>query len=74
VSVRERLAISEDSYLEVTADGDEVRMRKVVSARPLSDEDPMWELLGSAASGDASTAEDHDRQLAEAEIAGWSES
>jgi len=51
VEVRRRLGIDVDSLLEIRAEGDEVRIRKVGSARPLASEDPIWDLVGTAASG-----------------------
>ncbi len=37
--VRTSLGIDEGSYLEVTEEGEEIRLRKVVPARPLSGDD-----------------------------------
>jgi len=71
---REALGIHDQTYLEVHTSGDEIRLRKVVSVRPLSDEDPIWKLVGVAAGGASDVAADHDRYLAESEIAGWRES
>jgi AbrB family looped-hinge helix DNA binding protein len=70
-AAREALGIGEDSYLEVHTAGDEIRLRKVVSVRPLSNDDPIWRLIGAAAGGVADVGENHDRFSADAEIAGW---
>ena len=74
IELRTALGITEDSYLEVTAEGDEVRLRQVVPVRPLSGDDPIWDLIGSAAGGREDIAREHDRYLAEGEMAGWRES
>lgn len=74
LSARESLGITDRSYLEVTVVGDEIRMRKVVSVKPLGEDDPIWSLVGVARSGRPDVAEQHDRYLAEAEVRGWRES
>lgn len=71
---REALGISEGSYLEVRTQGDELRLRKIVAVRPLGEDDPIWALIGAAAGGSADVSQEHDRYLAEAEVAGWRES
>lgn len=74
VEIRSSLGIDERSYLEVTEVDDEIRMRKLIRARPLGADDPIWSLIGTGASGDGHVAEDHDRHLADGEIARWRES
>ena len=74
VDVRTALGIDEDTYLEVSADGNEIRLRKIVPVRPLSDDDPVWNLVGAGESGQTSVAEEHDRHLAGGEIGRWRES
>ena len=74
VEIRTSLGIDENSYLEVSEIGDEIRMRKLVRATPLSPDDPIWEMIGSAASGEKNIAADHDRYLADGEIARWRKS
>jgi AbrB family looped-hinge helix DNA binding protein len=71
---RQALGIDERSYLEVSIAGDELRLRKVVQTRPLADDDPIWQLIAAGASGAADVAENHDRYLAEGEIARWRKS
>ena len=71
---RDALGIKEGSYLEVRTSGDELRLRKVVTVRPLSDDDPIWQLIGAGESGNADVSEDHDRYLAEAETKRWRKS
>ena len=66
--------IDEGSYLEVSEEGEEIRLRKVVPARPLSGDDPIWGLLGAGESGRDDVAAEHDRHLAEGEIERWRES
>lgn len=74
VEVRVALGIDEDSYLEVTKDGNEIRLRKVVPARPLGGNDPIWSLIGAGESGYTDVAEEHDRHLADGETERWQES
>lgn len=69
VELRTALGIDDATYLEVIEVGGELRMRKVGGVRPLSDEDPIWNLMGAARSGQDEVAETHDRQLADAELA-----
>lgn len=71
VELRSALGIGEETYLEVVEDGGELRMRKVGGVRPLSEDDPIWSLVGAGRSGHDDVAEDHDRHLADAERARW---
>ena len=72
--VRNALGIDEGTYLEVSEDGEEIRFRKVVPARPLSGDDPIWSLIGAGESGLEDVARDHDRHLAAGEMERWRES
>ena len=74
LDVRTALGIDEGTYLEISEDGHVIRLRKVVPTRPLSDDDPIWNLIGAGSSGYTDAAEQHDRHLAEAEIERWRES
>jgi transcriptional pleiotropic regulator of transition state genes len=71
---REALGISDRSYLEVSVAGDEIRLRKIVQARPLGEDDPIWQLVGVGAGGVRSVSADHDRFVADGEVARWRES
>ena len=71
---RNALGIDDQSYVEVSVAGDEIRLRKLVAVRPLGDDDPIWKLVGAAASGGADASERHDRYLADGEMARWRES
>jgi transcriptional pleiotropic regulator of transition state genes len=74
VELRDALGIDEATYLEVSEEGNEIRMRKVVPARPLSGDDPIWNLVGAGESGFKDVAEEHDRHLASGEVKRWRES
>ena len=74
VDVRTALGIDEGTYLEVSEEGNEIRLRKVVPMRPLSEDDPIWDLIGAGSSGHTDIGEQHDRHLAEGEIGRWRES
>jgi AbrB family looped-hinge helix DNA binding protein len=71
IEIRTALGIDEDSYLEVLEHEHEIRLRKLVSARPLGDDDPSWGLLGAGSSDLRDGSVNHDRHLADAEIARW---
>jgi AbrB family looped-hinge helix DNA binding protein len=71
---REALRIDDHSYLEVTVSGDEIRLRKLIAVRPLSEGDPIWRLAGSVSGGASDVAANHDKYLADDEIARWRES
>ena len=74
IEIRTALGIDQDTYLEVSESEHEIRLRKIVPARPLGREDPIWGLVGAGESGHADVATAHDRHLADAEIARWRES
>lgn len=74
VEIRAALGIDDGTYLEVSEAGDGIRLRKVVRAQPLSDDDPIWELVGAGESGYADVAEEHDRHAADAEVERWGKS
>lgn len=74
IEIRTALGIDDGTYLEVSAHDHEIRLRKLVRARPLGDDDPIWQLVGAGRSGRADTSANHDRVLAEAEIARWRKS
>lgn len=74
VEIRVALGIDEQSYLEISEDGEEIRLRKIVAARPLGGDDPIWSLVGAGDSGLGDVAAEHDRHLAAGEIDRWRES
>jgi transcriptional pleiotropic regulator of transition state genes len=72
--VRSSLGIDEGTYLEVSEEGEEIRLRKIVPARPLGGDDPIWRLMGAGESGLEDVAREHDRYLANGEVERWRES
>ena len=74
IEIRTALGIDDDTYLEVLEHDREIRLRKLVPARPLGDDDPIWPLVGAGHSDRSDTSANHDRILAEAEIARWRKS
>ena len=74
LDVRRSLGIDEGTYLEVSEEGEEIRLRKLVPSRPLSGDDPIWSLIGAGQSSLEDVAQEHDRYLAEGEIDRWRES
>jgi AbrB family looped-hinge helix DNA binding protein len=71
IELRSALGIDDDTYLEVSASEHEIRLRKLVPARPLSDDDPIWGLIGVGRSAGTETSAHHDRDFADGEIARW---
>jgi len=69
--IRSALGIDETSYLEVVEDGDVIRLRKLVPARPLGSDDPIWDLVGAGESGLHNVSAEHDRHLANGEVERW---
>jgi len=74
VEVRASLGIDEHTYLEVSEVQDEIRLRKLLRARPLGSDDPIWDLIGAGESGHGGVAAAHDEHLAAGEIDRWRES
>ena len=74
VEIRVALGIDERPYLEVSEDGEEIRLRKLVPARPLGSDDPIWALVGVGESGVGDVSIEHDRHLAAGESERWRES
>ena len=71
IELRQSLGIDEGTYLEVTETEFEIRLRKLQPARPLGDDDPIWDLVGAGESGLGDISAAHDRHVATAEIERW---
>jgi transcriptional pleiotropic regulator of transition state genes len=71
---RQALGIDDQTYLEVSVVEDEIRLRKVVQVRPLGEDDPIWQLAGSACGAAEDVSKHHDHYLADGEIDRWRES
>lgn len=69
--IRLAMGIDDTCYLEVSEEGDAIRLRKIVSARPLGSDDPIWDLVGTGDSGLRDVSAEHDRHLADGEMARW---
>jgi AbrB family looped-hinge helix DNA binding protein len=74
IEIRESLGIDKGVYLEVSETDQEIRLRRIVPARPLGPDDPIWTLIGAGQSGLGDVSTEHDRHLAAAEIDRWRES
>ncbi|MEX2273269.1 MAG: AbrB/MazE/SpoVT family DNA-binding domain-containing protein [Vicinamibacterales bacterium] len=74
VEIRLAFGIDAQSYLEVSEDGKEIRLRKILRPRPLGSDDPIWTLIGAGHSGLRNVSSEHDRHLADGEINRWRES
>jgi AbrB family looped-hinge helix DNA binding protein len=71
VDLRRKLRISKDDYLEVEAEGNVLKIRKVEAKKLLASDDPIWELIGRSGSGEKHGSALHDQYLAEAERKRW---
>jgi len=71
IDLRRKLRISKDDYLEVEAEGNVLKVRKVETKKLLASEDPIWELVGRSGSGAKDGSAQHDRYLAEGERKRW---
>lgn len=69
--VREALGLKAGDYLSVLVDKEEIRLRKVQQIRPLSNDDPIWNIVGAGNSGRQDVAARHDHYLAEGEAERW---
>ena len=71
VDLRRKLRISKDDYLEVEADGNILKVRKLSTEKVLAPEDPIWEMVGRSESGAKDVSAQHDHYLAEGERKRW---
>ena len=71
ISIRKKLNIKDGDYLHIIVEGEEIRLKKIKTANPLSQDDPMWELVGAGESGYTDVSQKHDQYLAEGEGKGW---
>ena len=69
--IRKKLNIQEGDYLQFQLEENEIRLKKIEPVRPLSAEDPIWQLIGVGASGQKDVSVNHDSYLAEGEIKRW---
>ena len=71
VGIRLALGIDDQCYLEVSEDGEEIRLRKIVPTRPLGGDDPIWNLVGAGEGGQRDVSAEHDRHMANGELERW---
>jgi transcriptional pleiotropic regulator of transition state genes len=71
VDLRRKLRISKNDYLEVEAEGNILKVRKLSTEKVLAPEDPIWEMVGRSESGAKDVSAQHDRYLAEGERKRW---
>jgi transcriptional pleiotropic regulator of transition state genes len=75
--IREKLQLEKGSHLIVYLNGEEIILKKAKSIVSLSDEDPIWEMIGMCKYDKdeaVDVAENHDKYLAEGEIERWRKS
>jgi transcriptional pleiotropic regulator of transition state genes len=71
IDLRRKLRISKDDYLEVEAEGNILKVRKLSANKALTPDDPIWEMVGRSESGAKDVSVQHDRYLAEGERKRW---
>lgn len=71
--VREALGLKAGDYLRIVFDEEEIRIKRVQMLQPLSEDDPIWKLIGAGNSGKKDIAARHDHYLAEGEVERWKE-
>jgi transcriptional pleiotropic regulator of transition state genes len=71
IDLRRKLRISKDDYLEVEAEGNVLKVRKLAARKVLAPDDPIWEMVGRSGSGSKDVSVQHDRYLAEGERKRW---
>jgi AbrB family looped-hinge helix DNA binding protein len=71
IDLRRKLRINKDDYLLIEAEGNLLKVRKLVEKQLLASDDPIWDLVGRYASGEKDGSAKHDRYLAEGERKRW---
>jgi transcriptional pleiotropic regulator of transition state genes len=71
IDLRRKLRISKDDYLEVEAEGNVLKVRKLATKKVLAPDDPIWEMVGRSESEAKDVSVQHDRYLAEGERKRW---
>jgi AbrB family looped-hinge helix DNA binding protein len=71
IDLRRKLRINKDDYLEVEAEGNVLKVRKLAARKILAADDPIWELVGCSGSGEKDGSSQHDRYLSEGERKRW---
>ena len=66
--IRDKLKLGQGSYLTVLLNGDEIVLKKMNCPEPLTKDDPIWAMIGTAETNNPDIAEKHDHYLAEGEI------
>jgi len=70
-SIRKKLSLKEGDYLRVKLEHDEIRLKKMKMVQPLSQDDPIWNMIGVGESGHNDISVNHDKHLAEGEAERW---
>ncbi len=74
IEFRRKLKISSEDHVVFEAEGEYLKIRKVVPVVPLGPDDPMWNMVGSARGGRSDVSRRHDDYLAEGETRRWRKS
>lgn len=69
---RDKLRLEKGSHLTIAMKGDALILKKVYNVKPLSNSDPIWDMVGmfEDISGAGDIAAAHDAYTAEGELAG----
>jgi len=62
-ALRKKLRIKKNDHLVVEVEGECLRLRKLSPAKPLTPEDPIWNLIGKGSSGRRDVSVRHDHYL-----------
>lgn len=66
ISIMEKMNIRKGDYFHILAKNGQIRLMKVDPIKPLSDEDPVWKMVGKAESGYKDVSVNHDQHVATA--------
>lgn len=70
-SIRKKLSLKKGDYLQVKLEHDEIHLKKMKTIQPLSEDDPIWKMVGVGESGHHDISLNHDQYLAEGETERW---
>jgi transcriptional pleiotropic regulator of transition state genes len=71
VKYRKALNIKKGDSVLAILDGKEIRLKKLEIVSPLSENDPIWKIIGAGESNKKDISVNHDKYLAEGEIKHW---
>ena len=73
VKYRKALNIKKGDSVLAILEGKEIRLKKLEIGSPLSENDPIWKIIGAGESNKKHISVNHDKYLAEGETKHWAE-